>query len=99
MASVLRHGDLIFIYKIKKIHANKIVVVNVRELGLIVKRVHSVSKSYVRLKGDNPRLASSVCDSDVSLKLIIGTVFFGIRTKNISFFGHDIVVPIKLFLV
>jgi len=99
MTPALRHNDLIFIYKRKKIHVNKIVVINIRELGFVVKRVHSVSKRYVRLKGDNLRLTSSICDSDVFINLIIGTVFLGVRTKTIIFFGHGIVVPIKLFLV
>jgi len=99
MTPVLRHNDLMFTYKRKKINVNKIVVVNVRKLGFIVKRVHSVSRDCVRLKGDNPRLASSVCDADIPLTLIAGTVFLSIRTKTISFYGHDIIVSIKFFLV
>ena len=99
MSPSLRHNDLIFIKERKKIFVNDIVIFNIYATGLIVKRVQFVSKNFMTVKGDNPKLESSICDSDITIKSVVGIAIVKIRTKMIIFFGYNILLPTKISLL
>jgi hypothetical protein len=51
------------------------------------------------VKGDNPKLESSICDSDITIKSVVGIAIVKIRTKMIIFFGYNILLPTKISLL
>ena len=98
MMPSLRHNDLILIKERKKILINDIVVFDICVNRFIVKRVQYVSRNFITVRGDNPKLESSICDSDVNKRSVVGTVVIKIRTKMINFLGYKFLVPTKISL-
>jgi len=92
----LRHNDLIFVKKRKKILVNDIVAFDICINRFIVKRVQFVSKNFISVKGDNPKLESSICDSDKNTKSEVGTVVIKISTKMMNFLGNKFLLPNKI---
>ena len=98
MMPSLRHNDLILIKERKKILINDIVVFDICVNRFIVKRVQYVSRNFITVGGDNPKLESSICDSDINKRSVVGTVVIIIRTKMINFLGYKFLVPTKISL-
>ena len=99
MMPSLRHNDLILIKKRKKILVNDIVVFDLCVNRFIVKRVQFVSRNFITVKGDNPKLESSICDSDINIKSVIGTVVIKIRIGMMNFLGYKFLLPNKISLL
>ena len=75
MSPMLLPRDLILIStKCKNFRPGEVVVFNCKILGLVVKRISSNTREVVQLRGDNPRLDSSVCNKDLDIKGILGKV-------------------------
>lgn len=68
-------------------------------VGYVVKRVSVISKEYLRLQGDNPRLDSSVCGKDILLSSLVGTVFLRLRNKKLRILGYSFVARLDVHLV
>ena len=75
MSPILLPKDLIVIStKCKSFRPGEVVVFECKILGLVVKRISSNAKGVVQLRGDNPRLDSSVCNKDLDISGILGKV-------------------------
>ncbi len=75
MNPTLLPQDLVLVStKYKSFCAGDIVVFNSKTAGLIVKRITQFNSGVVRIRGDNPRLDSSVCNQDLDSKRILGKV-------------------------
>ena len=81
MNPALLPQDLILVSTMcKSFCPGEIVVFNSQKAGLVVKRISSNTAGVVRLKGDNPRLGSSICDQDLDTQRILGKVIGKWRT-------------------
>ena len=75
MSPILLPKDLIVIStKCTNFRPGEVVVFDCKILGLVVKRISSNAKGVVQLRGDNPRLDSSVCNKDLDIRGILGKV-------------------------
>ena len=75
MSPILLPKDLIVLStKCKNFRPGEVVVFECKILGLVVKRISSNAKGVVQLRGDNPRLDSSVCNKDLDIRGILGKV-------------------------
>ena len=75
MSPMLLPKDLILIStKCKNFRPGEVVVFDCKILGLVVKRISSNARGVVKLRGDNPRLDSSVCNKDLDIRGILGKV-------------------------
>lgn len=75
MSPILLPKDLIVIStKCKNFRPGEVVVFDCKILGLVVKRISSNARGVVKLRGDNPRLDSSVCNKDLDIRGILGKV-------------------------
>lgn len=99
MAPTLLHDDLVVVIRRSRADVDRIVIVDSDAVGYVVKRVNTISKKYLRLQGDNPRLSSSLCTSDILVTSLIGIVFFRLRNREFRMFGHSIVLRLGLHLV
>lgn len=99
MAPTLCHNDLVLVRRRSRVSVNEVVVVDSPPVGYVVKRVSIISKGYLRLQGDNPRLDSSVCGKDILLDSLVGTVFLRLRHKKLRILGHSIVARLGVHLI
>jgi phage repressor protein C with HTH and peptisase S24 domain len=74
MSPTIKDGDFLTISTCDDYKVNDIVVLDLPELGLIVKRIKLKEHNSVRVIGDNPLLESSACHQMHSLKNIVGKV-------------------------
>ena len=65
---------LLFVNTVSTVHKGDIVVVDVPDIGLIVKRVKRINLENLDLSGDNPRSESSMCHVPINLRFLVGRV-------------------------
>tara|TARA_B100000900_G_scaffold262621_1_gene223847 strand:- start:157 stop:435 length:279 start_codon:yes stop_codon:yes gene_type:complete len=86
MAPNYQNGDYILITSILKAKKNDLVVCEIEEIGLVLKRVKFINKFKMILIGDNPRQDSSICNIPLEPSLIVGKVI--IRLPILRFFPY-----------
>jgi len=84
MRPTLAPGDYIIITKarVQSLHAGFVLLVDHPEYGIIVKRVKSVTDSFLRLEGDSSESTASEDMGDVPLEYIKGRVRWAITPKG-----------------
>ena len=84
MLPTLAHGDIVICCDRGAIRVNDVVIVDVLNAGMVVKRIESIIGENIVLKGDNKRLGSSVCGIDIPKSSVLGRVLLRV-TSNLRF--------------
>ena len=84
MLPTLAHGDIVVCCDWGTIKVNDIVIADVLNVGMVVKRIESIIGENIVLKGDNKRLGSSVCGMDIPKSSILGRVLLRV-SSNLRF--------------
>jgi signal peptidase I len=84
MLPTLAHGDIVICCDWGAIKVNDIVIADVLNVGMVVKRIESIIGDNIVLKGDNKRLGSSVCGIDIPKSSILGRVLLRV-SSNLRF--------------
>ena len=84
MAPTFVDGDYLLITKARPIRSGFVVLVNHPKLGLIVKRVLSVTNTSVCLEGDGHHSTSLHSMKDVALENLKGRVRLAITPKGLK---------------
>ncbi len=84
MLPTLAHGDIVVCCDRGAIKVNDVVIADVLNAGMVVKRIESIIGENIVLRGDNKRLGSSVCGINIPKSSILGRVLLRV-TSNLRF--------------
>ena len=70
----IKNGQFVLVKDFEDYNPDEVVLIKSIDLGFIVKRINSKKNDLIRLKGDNPKLESSVCDQSFCKEDIYGKV-------------------------
>lgn len=70
----IKNGQFVLVKDFEDYNPDEMVLIKSFDLGFIVKRIISKNNDLIRLKGDNPKLESSVCDQPFYKEDIYGKV-------------------------
>ena len=84
MLPTLAHGDIVVCCDRGDIKVNDVVIADVLNAGMVVKRIESIIGENIVLRGDNKRLGSSVCGINIPKSSILGRVLLRV-TSNLRF--------------
>ena len=83
MLPTLAHGDIVICFDRGAFKVNDVVIADVSNVGMVVKRIESIIGENIVLKGDNKRLGSSVCGIDIPKSSILGRVLLRVSSNLI----------------
>ena len=84
MRPTLAPGDYLILTKARALRAGFVVLVDHPEMGIIVKRVKSVSDKSVSLEGDGPGSTSSEDIGAVPINLVRGRARWAVTPKGLK---------------
>ena len=88
MAPYLLNGDYVFIASFLKPQENDLVVCEIAQIGLVLKRIKFIDEFKMVLTGDNPRQDSSICNIPLEPSLILGKVILHLPIHILRFFPY-----------
>ncbi|MAI41009.1 MAG: helix-turn-helix transcriptional regulator [Candidatus Azotimanducaceae bacterium] len=89
MLPTIKPRDILLIRSDSEICTGDLVVVNIRAIGLVVKRINQLDGKTLKLIGDNSRLGSSICGVAMDKRCVIGKVIVSLTLPfKLKFFGR-----------
>ena len=74
MVPSIKNGQFVLVKDFEDYNPGEVVLIKSFDLGFLVKRISSKKNDLIRLRGDNPKLESSVCDQTFYKEDIYGKV-------------------------
>ena len=74
MLPTIAHGDMLVCFGWGALKKNDLVIADIENIGMVVKRIEAITTDDIVLKGDNKRLGSSICGIRIPKSSIRGRV-------------------------
>ncbi len=74
MLPTIAHGDMLVCFRWGALKKNDVVIADIENVGMVVKRIEAITRDDIVLKGDNKSLGSSICGIKIPKSSIRGRV-------------------------